>query len=87
MLRSGEPLYVIANDTELLMWRWLWSGTAYVPETLAKTHFPRCFDREDRVVEDPCLKLVRAKHLLNDPLKKIIGNTTSRGVGDGERRG
>lgn len=78
MLRSREPLYVIANDNELLYWRWFWVGTAYVPETLANAHFPRCGNREHRVVENPCLKLVRAKHLLNDPLRKIHGNITPR---------
>jgi len=69
------------------MWRWLWSGTAYVPETLAKANFARCFDGGKRVVVDPCLKLVRAKHLLNDPLKKIFVSTTPEGALTGERRG
>jgi len=84
---KGKPLYVVANKGEFLMWRWLWSGTAYVPETLAKATFARCFEREHRVVEDPYLKLVRAKHLLNDPLKKILGNTTPPGTRNGKRRG
>lgn len=89
LLRSqlGDPLYVIANDTELLVWRWIWGGTAYLPETLAKANFWRCFDREQRVVENPCLRLVRAKHRLNDPLRKIFGSTTPQGAGAGERRG
>lgn len=77
MLRSVGPLYVIANASELIGWRWFWGGTAYLPEELAKAYFPRCFNREHRVVENPCLELVRAKHRLNDPLRKILGNATS----------
>lgn len=81
MLRNVGPLYVIANASELIAWRWFWGGTAYLPEELAKAHFPRCFNQEHRVVENPCLELVRAKHRLNDPTRKIFGKAAPRRAG------
>lgn len=81
MLRSVGPLYVIANASELITWRWFWRGPAYLPGELAKAYFPTCFNREHHVVERPCLELVRAKHRLNDPLRKILGKATSGRTG------
>lgn len=60
---------------------------AYVPETLAKANFARCFNREHRMVEYPSLELVRAKHRLNNPPRKIFGSTTLQGAVDSESCG
>ncbi|WZB69464.1 hypothetical protein WJ968_24595 [Achromobacter xylosoxidans] len=48
---AKHPVYVIESDLELVVWQHVWKSSAYLPETLARRSFPRCFDKRHLVAD------------------------------------
>lgn len=55
------PIYVIESDSELAAWQHVWKSTAYIPEELARKHFPKCFNKRHLIADPPPSdKLIKA---------------------------
>lgn len=55
------PIYVIETERELEAWQHIWGSTAYIPEELAKCRFPRYFEKEHLVIDNPPINLIKKK--------------------------
>jgi hypothetical protein len=58
---TSSPVYVVESERELLAWQFGWNAAAYLPEDLAKDHFPSLFDRGHLIAANPPLELIRQK--------------------------
>jgi hypothetical protein len=56
-----HPIYVLESERELIAWQAVWRSTAYVPEELAKANFPKSFNKQHLVSENPPLDLIKRK--------------------------
>jgi len=60
---SEHPIYTIESSKELSAWLWSWRRTALIPEDLARSRFPECFNKDHLVDKNPPLhKVARKMH-------------------------
>ncbi len=57
-----KPIYVIEDEKHLIAWLFVWKGTAYIAEGLAKDFFKSNFDKEKLVCNDVDMDVVQLRY-------------------------